>query len=97
MIHINELLWDEWNVAHIARHGVTSQEVEEVCRAGGMALQGGKGRLVFIGLTNDGRMLAVILGAEPQAGEGVYYPVTARPAARKERQLYRKFVQGGKI
>jgi hypothetical protein len=31
-------------------------------------------------------MLAVIL--DPEEAEGVYYPVTARPASRKERRLY---------
>jgi hypothetical protein len=33
-------------------------------------------------------MLAVIL--DPEEEEGVYYPVTARPASRKERRLYRE-------
>ena len=30
-IVINALIWDEWNKEHIARHGVTPEEVEEVC------------------------------------------------------------------
>lgn len=29
-IEPRDLLWDSGNVAHIARHGVTPQEVEEV-------------------------------------------------------------------
>jgi hypothetical protein len=32
-------------------------------------------------------MLAIILDPE---GRGVYYPVTARPASRKERALYQR-------
>ncbi len=31
MIVIRRLIWDSWNVAYIARHEVTSDEVEEVC------------------------------------------------------------------
>ena len=95
MIHVKELVWDDWNVAHVARHEVTPVEVEEVCQALGLVLQGSKGRLVFIGPTQAGRLLAVILDPEPEEGEGVYYPVTARPAARKERRLYQQHVQGG--
>lgn len=95
MIHVKELVWDDWNVAHIARHDVTPAEVEEVCQAHGMVLQGSKGRLVFIAPTHAGRLLAVILDPESDADQGVYYPVTARPAARKERRLYQQYVQGG--
>jgi uncharacterized DUF497 family protein len=95
MIHIKELVWDDWNVAHIARHDVIPAEVEEVCQTRGLVLQGSKGRLVFIAPTDAGRMLALILDLESDADEGVYYPVTARPAARKERRLYQQYVQGG--
>jgi hypothetical protein len=31
MIVISRLIWDSWNVAHIARHEVVPDEVEEVC------------------------------------------------------------------
>ena len=31
MIRVDRLIWDERNVAHIARHKVMPQEVEEVC------------------------------------------------------------------
>jgi uncharacterized DUF497 family protein len=43
-------------------------------------------RLRVIGLTGGGDILTVILAPE---SDGVYYVVTARPASRKERQLYR--------
>lgn len=95
MIHVKELVWDDWNVAHIARHDVTPAQVEEVCQAFALVLQGSKGRLVFIAPTVAGRLLAVILDPEPDVEEGVYYPVTARPAARKERRLYQQHIQGG--
>jgi hypothetical protein len=31
MIFIRRLIWDAWNVAHIARHAVVPEEVEQVC------------------------------------------------------------------
>ena len=31
MIVIRRLIWDSWNITHIARHDVTPDEVEDVC------------------------------------------------------------------
>ena len=28
---IFDLLWDDWNEEHIARHSIRSKEVEEIC------------------------------------------------------------------
>jgi hypothetical protein len=42
---ISRLLWDSWNVAHIARHEVVPAEVEEVCHGEPLAEQGKKGRI----------------------------------------------------
>lgn len=87
MLFVRRLSWDASNEAHIARHRVTPEEVEEVCHGDPLVRQGYKGRLVLIGPTGSRRMLAVVL--EPE-GRGVYYPVTARPATRKERRRYRE-------
>lgn len=75
----------EW--AHIARHGIIPDEVEEACHGDPYTDEGKKGRIRLVGPTRSGRMLAVIL--DPEEGEGVYYPVTARPASRQERRLHR--------
>ena len=85
MLHIRRLVWDPGNIAHIARHDVTVDEVEEVGHGDPVALRSYLTRIVLIGPTQAGRMLAVVL--EPE-GEDVYYPVTARPASRKERRYY---------
>lgn len=86
MIKVEHLVWDNWNKAHIARHDVTPDEVEEVCHSKYVVFDGHKGRFIIVGLTHAGRTVAVILDPEPE--EGVYYPVTARSADRKERRLY---------
>ena len=88
---VRRLIWDTFNVPHIARHDVTPDEVEEVCHGAHVDLQSYQRRLVVIGPTEAGRMLAVVLD---HVGHGVYYPVTARPASRKERQYYQE-QQGG--
>ncbi len=86
MACIRLLVWDTWNVPHIARHQVTPEEVEEVCHGQPVTTESYKGRLRVVGPSRSGRILTVILA--PQDAEGVYYPVTARPADRKERRNY---------
>ena len=88
MVNIKLLIWDEWNVAHIARHKVTQEEVEEVCASNPVMQTGKKGRLLAYGLTKSGKTITVVLDQEPE--DGVYYPVTARSTAKKERKIYKQ-------
>ena len=91
VIFVRHLIWDTWNVAHIAHHNVTPDEVEEVCHGNPLSEQGYDKRLLLIGPTAVGRMLGVVLAPE---GKGIYYPVTARPASRKEHQKYQEEAGG---
>ena len=86
MLTIRHLIWEPWNVTHIARHHVIPEEVEEVCHSQPVTSQTYKGRIRVVGPTRSNRMLTVILA--PTDDAGVYYPVTARPADRKERRNY---------
>lgn len=86
MINIRRLIWDEWNVAHIARHSVAPEEVEQVCHIDPVVQKGKKGRLLVFGPTKNGRMLAVILDLEKE--NSVYYPVTAYKASKKLTKIY---------
>jgi len=92
MISVRRLIWESWNVAHIARHEVVPDEVEEVCHGKHIVFQTYNDRLLLIGPTLTGRMLAVILGPTDQSE--VYYPVTARSARMKERHLYKNEQRG---
>lgn len=83
---IRKLIWDGWNISHIARHEVTQVEVEEVCHNNPIVEQGKKDRLLIIGFSLNKRMLTIILDPEDQ--KGAYYPVTARSASRSERKIY---------
>jgi uncharacterized DUF497 family protein len=85
MTDIRRLFWEEWNEEHIALHAVTRDEVEEACHGDFIVGEAYGGRIMLVGPTQAGRMLSVILAPR---GRGVYYPVTARPASRKERELY---------
>ena len=89
MVYVRRLNWDAWNLAHIARHAVTQEEVEAVCQGDPVELKRSyKDRFLVAGPTATGRMLTVVLGPEPDAPAGVYYVFTARPAHRTERRYY---------
>ena len=86
MIFVDRLVWNNENIAHIARHKVIPDEVEEVCHGQHIVRRTYNDRFLLIGPTESGRMLAVVLG--PTKKKNCYYPVTARPASDKEIRLY---------
>jgi uncharacterized DUF497 family protein len=71
-VRIDELLWDDWNEDHVAKHGVDPIEVEDVVFDPSSRVLRTRGaeqrRYVVLGLTEAGRYLLVVL--EPLAGEG---------------------------
>lgn len=92
MLVVSRLIWDDWNVGHIARHNVVPDEVEQVCHGKSVMSKTYKGRLRVVGPTEIGRILTVIL--DPENKKGVYYPITARTADRKERKNYMREIGG---
>jgi hypothetical protein len=84
--------WDEHNLDHIARHGVTPAEAEDVffdprrmlIRQG--KLQAGEARFTLVGRTDAGRLLAVVF---TRRGEDIRV-ITARDASERERRGYRR-------
>jgi uncharacterized DUF497 family protein len=88
-VEITGLLFDDANIAHIARHGITPADVEHAVLGGGYRRAGTsdahrRGRVRVLGVTENGRAIVVFLD-EPTSG-GLAYVVTARPATAKERR-----------
>lgn len=73
-------IWDldndpEGNVQHIAEHGVTKEEVDEVLEnPGGIEASRTSGLPIAFGETRTGRLFAVVF---ERVDEGTVYPVTA--------------------
>lgn len=87
MVKIKDLVWDDWNRSHISRHGVSEQEVEEVC-AGKYRNQPTYGnRHLIFGRTKHDRLLTIVLAREKP---DIYYVVTARDMSRRERRRFIK-------
>jgi hypothetical protein len=92
-IVIRQLLWNDANSAHIARHKIVPAEVEEVCRGDRIERAGHVGRIFLVGKTQAGRMLSVVL--DPTPIPEVYKPVTAYDSSKASVQDYLNETQGG--
>jgi uncharacterized DUF497 family protein len=77
--------WDDGNVDHIGRHGVSAEEVEQACSARPKVRRGRCGRYLVLGRTRAGRYLLVVV-VNLGAGEG--RAITARDMDSRERALY---------
>jgi uncharacterized DUF497 family protein len=93
MLYVRHLIWDVWNVDHIARHEVNTEKAEDVCHGDPVVQEGKKVRSLVFGPTRAGRLLTVVL--DPTEATNVYYVVTARPASRIERAIYATEKQRG--
>lgn len=90
-VTINELIWPQDRIDHVANHGVTAQEVEQVCFGNPLverAKSQGENPVYYVrGRTDAGRYLLCIIIALPDE-KG--YPVTARPMTEREKRRYRQ-------
>jgi len=86
--------WDGANVAHIARHAVTPAEAEEVISGASLPLEtverAGEERHAELGATTRGRLLIVAWTWRRRK----IRVVTAFPANRKWRALWRRLKEG---
>lgn len=84
---IKELVFDENNISHIARHKVTKEEATEAGKRMIYHSPTYNSRYVAVGRVGM-RIIALII---TRVGQGRYYLITARDASKKERKyLYEK-------
>jgi len=93
-MQIREFVWPDDRIEHIAVHGVTPEEVEEVCFGRALVLRAkseGENPVYYVlGQTNAGRYLFCVVINFP---DGKGFPVTARPMTDKEKHRYRKWIE----
>lgn len=89
---IRDLIWPEDRIQHVARHGVTPEEVEQVCFGKSFvrrAKSEGENPVYYVlGQTHAGRFLFCVVIRFP---DGNGYPVTARPMTQKEKRRFRQW------
>jgi uncharacterized protein len=79
--------WTDDSETHIARHGVTPEEVEESTQQPFYTMPGHDGTTLLFGRTHAGRHVLVVLS---KSGDGRWYVVTARAMTGSERRIYKK-------
>lgn len=85
MVRDITLIWDEWNLNHIAKHGVSRREVEEAIKDNRKRIRKHRRRYVIVA-SAWGRILSIVL-ERIQGNE--YYVITARDATTSEKKIYR--------
>jgi uncharacterized DUF497 family protein len=84
-MRIRRLLWPRERIDHIAKHGITPEEVEEVCFGRPLVFRAkskGKNPVYYVlGRTHAGRHLFCVVIQFP---DGNGFPVTARLMTSKE-------------
>jgi len=89
-----KLRWSDYRIQHIARHGITPEEVEEVIyrdkhriirKGASSSNYPGKHFYYIFGSTSEGRLLSIVL---LHVGEIIYVPITARDMDNSERKNY---------
>jgi len=84
-----EFRWNDWNVHHIGKHGVTPAQAETVVRGARPPFPAkiGHGKYLAIGPTDDGTYLQVIYLIDP---DDTIFVIHARPLTATERRRYRR-------
>ncbi len=81
--------WNEWNVAHLATHGVDPEEAEEVVRTARQPFPRriGDDKLLVWGPGRGGRLLQVVFVMDE---EGTAFIMHARELTAREKALRRR-------
>ena len=83
---IVSLEWNEDDIEHIAHHGISSAEVEDVCFNSHIAVKGRFGRYVLYGQSSVGRFIKLIL---EKLYDHIFRPVTALDMTESEKHNYK--------
>lgn len=79
--------WTDDSEAHIARHGVTPEEVEQATERPFYTMPGRGGTTLLYGQTHAGRYLLIVLTG---SSDGRWHVVTARTMTESERGIFIK-------
>lgn len=84
-----EFRWNDWNLDHIAEHGVTPEEAETVVSNSRRPYprELGQGKFIVWGRGSGGRLLQVIFIYDE---DGTIYVIHSRPLDEREKRLFRR-------
>ena len=81
--------WNQWNIEHLAEHGIAPEEAEEVVRAaaGPYPRHIGDDKLLVWGPGRGGRLLQVIFVVDD---DGTAFVIHGRGLTNREKRLHRR-------
>jgi hypothetical protein len=84
--------WNEWNVEHLARHGVDPDAAEQAVEGAGRGYPRriGEDKWLVWGADESGRLLQVIFVVEQDRS---LFVIHARPLTEAEKRRYRRRVR----
>lgn len=86
-IIIKEIIWDDWNLEHIKKHGISIETVSDVTKNVKWHKKVKNFRYLAVGRSGN-RIITLIISRKNTTA---YYLVTARDASKEERKkLYDK-------
>lgn len=86
-IRVKTIFWDNYNIEHIKKHGVTREEVEVAAKKISWHKKTRNKRYLAVG-RSGARIISVVIRRREKT---TYYLVTARDASKEERKkLYEK-------
>jgi hypothetical protein len=84
------LQWDDENIEHICKHGITPSEVEDVCFGPHVANRARYGRYLVYGKSYHGKYIRVVL----KRLYGIMFrPKTAYSMTESEKKNYRRRIE----
>jgi uncharacterized DUF497 family protein len=84
--------WNGWNIEHLAKHGVQTEEAEMVVNLAQQPYPTGQpdGKYLVIGRGRGGRFLQVIYILDE---DRTVYVIHARPLTQREKQRFRRRIR----
>ncbi len=84
-----EFRWNQWNIEHIAEHGVSAEQAEEVVRGATRPypLHREDDKWLVWGSTSNGEWLQVVFIIDE---DDTVFVIHARPLTKNEKKRYRR-------
>jgi uncharacterized protein len=79
-----------WSEDHIARHGVTMAEVNEVLAGRHRESPGREASTIITGQTQAGRYLLIVAVTDSDDSDDLAFIVTARPMTEREKRTFKR-------
>lgn len=87
---ITSFEWDEYNISHAIRHGISKEEIEETIIYAKLIRKGRSGVYVTYGQTMDGRFVIAFFECK---GHGKVRPFSARPMTINEKKRLKRYLK----